>query len=284
MIYGYVSGKIKYSFSQSSRILSLFPEVKIVEEKDIPLHSLIPTLNDGDKVVFVDVLGLCEDGVSDDYESVYADIYGVYQKVFVSGADVVILDSPNLDSQIFRSAILHNHTRDSSFVEMAVSEILEQQIRLQVKKKLSEYIGIQTNKSAIKKHTGNKKGMKYNSQKERPSKEFILKNHIDFGGVLTNEECIKELSIARNTFFKYKKELLSSIPSPIEIVEKAKEKVPLGVSETLSQPSPSVLKEEAGNGKGEDKKALKKAPTKSSKKKSKDRDEIEGQSSIFDFL
>ena len=57
------------------------------------------------------------------------------------------------------------------------------------------------------KQIGLKKGTKLNTQKSILSKQYILDNSKDFNGTLTDIEIIKQLSLSRNSFYKYKKEL-----------------------------------------------------------------------------
>lgn len=57
------------------------------------------------------------------------------------------------------------------------------------------------------KHIGGKVGATLNIKKKLPAKKIIYKNSISFLGNLNNEECRKLANIARNTFYKYKKEM-----------------------------------------------------------------------------
>jgi ACT domain-containing protein len=50
-------------------------------------------------------------------------------------------------------------------------------------------------------------------KKAVPSKEQIQKYSKDFDGFLSDAECIKLIGIARNTYYKYKKELRESSTS-----------------------------------------------------------------------
>ena len=54
---------------------------------------------------------------------------------------------------------------------------------------------------------GQQPGRKLNIKKSAPCKEQIKKYSRDFGGTLTDAECIKLIGIARNTYYKYKREL-----------------------------------------------------------------------------
>ena len=57
------------------------------------------------------------------------------------------------------------------------------------------------------KQIGNKKGTKLITIKSIETKIKILELHKEFDGTLNNEDCIKEINISRNSFFKYIKEL-----------------------------------------------------------------------------
>ena len=57
------------------------------------------------------------------------------------------------------------------------------------------------------KQIGLKKGTKLTTKKEVSSKQYILNNSKDFNGTMIDVEIIKQLSLSRNTFYKYKKEL-----------------------------------------------------------------------------
>lgn len=57
------------------------------------------------------------------------------------------------------------------------------------------------------KQIGQKTGSKLTTKKSVSAKAEILKHSKDFGGSLSDEECMKLIGIARNTFYKYKREL-----------------------------------------------------------------------------
>ncbi len=56
-------------------------------------------------------------------------------------------------------------------------------------------------------HIGAKKGQKVTTKKSIEMKEKILKLSRDFNGDMRDIELMKELNIARNTYYKYKREL-----------------------------------------------------------------------------
>ena len=44
-------------------------------------------------------------------------------------------------------------------------------------------------------------------KKAAPAKAAILKHCADFGGTLSDKECMQLAGVSRNTYFKYKREL-----------------------------------------------------------------------------
>ena len=57
------------------------------------------------------------------------------------------------------------------------------------------------------KQIGLKEGTKLTTKKSIVAKEIILKHSKDFNGTLTDKELMALTGLARNTFYKYKKEL-----------------------------------------------------------------------------
>ena len=58
------------------------------------------------------------------------------------------------------------------------------------------------------KQIGGVVGAKYKVKKSEEAKEIILKHSKTFGGNLNDTECMKLTGLARNTYYKYKKELI----------------------------------------------------------------------------
>ena len=57
------------------------------------------------------------------------------------------------------------------------------------------------------KQIGGKTGAKLNVKKAAPAKAIIKQHSKDFGGTLNDAECMKLTGLARNTYYKYKREL-----------------------------------------------------------------------------
>ena len=51
--------------------------------------------------------------------------------------------------------------------------------------------------------------VKEEAKKAEPAKQLILKHSRDFGGTLSDGECMRLIGIARNTYYRYKSQLRS---------------------------------------------------------------------------
>lgn len=89
-------------------------------------------------------------------------------------------------------------------------QLLEYMIRhyLLEKQRLSAYILTRKVASELNEsHMGIKKGQRLTTKKSVLMKKQILQLSKDFNGSLPDTELMKELGIARNTYYKYKREL-----------------------------------------------------------------------------
>lgn len=60
------------------------------------------------------------------------------------------------------------------------------------------------------KQIGQRPGAKLTTKKSVAAKADILKYSQDFGGTLNDTECMRMIGIARNTYYKYKRELMTA--------------------------------------------------------------------------
>ena len=66
---------------------------------------------------------------------------------------------------------------------------------------------IGTVQRAEDKQIGQKQGAKLTTKKSIEAKKQIQKHSKDFNGTLSDVDCMKLIGLARNTFYKYKREL-----------------------------------------------------------------------------
>jgi len=97
-----------------------------------------------------------------------------------------------------------------------VMELAKEQIRIAFEQAEKEVQDLrQRTKEGIKtaringKQIGQTSGSKLTTKKSVQAKEMIQKYSKDFGGSLNDVECIRMIGIARGSYYKYKRELLS---------------------------------------------------------------------------
>ena len=151
--------------------------------------------------------------------------FKVYQELFEVGVTLEFLKEPHINTDTYRKALtvdIKMTGTNADILLKAVKEYLmelaKEQIKIafnQAEKEVQDLHvrtseGIKTAKLNGK-QIGRIKGKTYTSQKEKISKEIILKNSRDFNGTNTDEEVIKICGISRNSYYKYKRELKNNI-------------------------------------------------------------------------
>ena len=173
--------------------------------------SQLKSFKEGDKVVTAKIRNLELPGSS---------ASNTYQTIFNTGADIIILDSPALSSEIFKNTLIQKtrgtSVKETELIIAAVTEILNLQIEAELTKKENETIPIpkdEIQEIRPKKISDRaKKDQKIVvTKKEVESKKFIRENLIDFGGTMTNNEIMDALHLARNSYYKYKKKVSEEI-------------------------------------------------------------------------
>lgn len=200
MYYGYcrVSKPNQSNERQKMILYQNYPDISIVEEvssgnvlgKRQELLYLLSKLKENDTLVVDEISRLSRNKT-----------HGImlYNYLLKKHINFISIKEPNLNSYYYQNV-----------PKEIVLEIIG--VAFDRAQKEREYISQRTKEGIAKaklegKRIGNSKGDKLITKKSIISKEFIKKNNKDFGGKLNNNECIKQLNISRNTFYKYKKEL-----------------------------------------------------------------------------
>ena len=146
------------------------------------------------------------------------------------GVDLVFLKEPHINTAVYREAAEKQidtiQTGDAATDELMAAittginkymlRLAERQIQLafdQAQKEVDDLHartreGIETARLAGK-QIGGVPGKKLHIKKEESAKQLILKHSRNFSGTLSDGECMKLIGIARNTYYKYKRELQS---------------------------------------------------------------------------
>lgn len=221
MRYGYCRiSKPKQSIERQIRnIKALFPDAVIVQEVFTRTRldrkewqKLMRVIQPGDTIIFDSVSrmsGNAEEG------------FDAYQELYEKGITLVFLKEPHINTETYKTALESNIKLTGSNVDFILEgvnrylmELAKEQIRLAFEQSEKEVEDLhQRTREGIEtarlngKQIGRQKGASVVTQKSLVAKELILKRSQDFNGTLTDTEMIKLTGIARNTYYKYKREL-----------------------------------------------------------------------------
>ena len=228
-IYGYARvSTLKQNIERQIRnIKAEYPEAIIVTDEytgtklDRPgWTKLYKKVKAGDVIVFDSVSRLSRNA---------EEGFLVYEELFNKGVELIFLKEPHIDTATYKKAIdgqiqlainSGNAAADEliSGISEAINKYLlslaKEQIRLafeQAEKEVEDLHqrtkeGIETARLAGK-QIGQRPGAKLTTKKSIAAKEIIMKHSKDFKGNLSDTECRKLTGLARNTFYKYKREL-----------------------------------------------------------------------------
>lgn len=148
--------------------------------------------------------------------------FQTYLQLFNKGVELVFLKERHIDTATYRKALNANIPTTGTNVDIilkAVEEYLMQlaaeQIKIafdQAQKEVDDLHqrtkeGMQTARLAGK-QIGQRQGAKLTTKKSIQAKEEIKKYSKDFNGTLKDVDVIRMINISRNSYYKYKRELL----------------------------------------------------------------------------
>lgn len=147
--------------------------------------------------------------------------YTAYEELYTKGVNLVFLKEPHINTDTYKSALQSNVPMTGTSVDYILEGVnkyllalAKEQIRIafdQAEKEVEDLHqrtreGIQTARLNGK-QIGQQQGAKLTTKKSIAAKEVILKHSKDFGGTLTDTDVMRLTGLARNTFYKYKREL-----------------------------------------------------------------------------
>lgn len=229
MEYGYcrISTPKQNIDRQFRNILSAFPNAKIYKEIYTgtkttgrkKLEEIVKLARSGDTIIFDSVSRMsrnADEGV------------GLYMQLYDEGVNLVFIKEPHINTATYSKALSSAEGLSDTGNQIAdeyikatrnVLKILaENQIRLAFEQSQKEVDdlhrrtaeGIETARRNGK-QIGQVAGRKLHVKKAKPAKEIIKKHCKSFGGTLSDSECITLAGISRNTFYKYKRELMQEM-------------------------------------------------------------------------
>lgn len=228
-VYGYcrISRKEQNIERQIRNIKALYADAIIVQEAytgtkidgRAQFEKLLNTVKAGDTIVFDSVSRMSRNS---------ADGFELYQTLYNAGIELVFLKEPHINTRVYKEAaekqmetISTGDTAADELINTITNAITKYMLRLaerqiqlafeQAEKEVNDLH--QRTKEGIEtaringKQIGQQAGRKLKVKKAEPMKELIQKHSKDFNGSLTDAEVMKLTGLARNTYYKYKREL-----------------------------------------------------------------------------
>lgn len=221
MVYGYcrISTPKQSIERQIRNIRGNYPNVLIVEEiftrtslRRKEWQKLFRKVKAGDTIIFDSVSrmsGNAEEG------------FAAYEALYNRGVHLVFLKEPHINTDTYQKALENNIQLTGSNVDYILQGInqylmalAKEQIRLAFEQNEKEVADLrQRTKEGIEtarlngKQIGQQAGKKLTTKKSIEMKAKIRKMARAFGGNMSDKEVIETLKIARNTYYKYKREL-----------------------------------------------------------------------------
>ena len=222
-IYGYcrISTNKQSIERQHRNIQEIYPNAIIINEVFTGTKiegrrewsKLLKQIKQGDTIVFDSVSRMSRDA---------EEGFKLYKELFNKGVELVFIKEPHINTITYKEAINGGISLTGTIVDSILEGInkyllalAEQQIKLAFEQSEKEVKDLQQRtKEGIEtarlngKQIGQVKGNKLTTQKSIQAKEIILKHSKDFRGTLSDSDVIKLCGISRNSYYKYKKELV----------------------------------------------------------------------------
>ena len=221
-IYGYarISTPKQSMDRQIRNIKAAYPKAIILQDEFTGtklsrpnFDKLLKSVVEGDMIVFDSVSRMSRNA---------ADGFAVYQELYNRGVELVFLKEPQINTQTYKKAVASSVKLTGTAVDYILEginkylmELAKEQIRIAFEQAEKEVTDLhQRTKEGIitarlnGKQIGQQKGAKLTTKKSIAAKEIIRTHLIDFGGSLNNAECQRLAGVSRNSFYKYKQELI----------------------------------------------------------------------------
>lgn len=230
MKYGYcrISRSTQNIERQIRNIKAIAPDAVIVQEAFTGTKINRPEwdklhrrLKAGDTVIFDSVSRMSRNA---------EDGFTLYESLYNRGVSLVFIKEPYINTDVYRAAaqkrieatISTGNAAMDTFTDTileAVNQLLmdlaKQQVTAAFEQSEKEVLDLhQRTKEGIEtarlngKQIGIQKGQKLTTKKSIAAKADILKHSKSFNGTLNDADCIRLIGISRNTFYKYKAELM----------------------------------------------------------------------------
>lgn len=220
-VYGYcrISTKQQSIDRQIRNIKANYDTAVIIQEvytgtkQDRPeWNKLYKRVKAGDTVIFDSVSRMSRNA---------DEGFCLYEELYNRGIELVFLKEPHINTSTYKKALDNNISMTGTNVDFILDgvnkylmSLAKEQIRLAFEQSEKEVADLhQRTKEGIEtarlngKQIGQKQGAKLITRKSIEAKKLIQKHSKDFNGTLSDTDCMKLVGIARNSFYKYKREM-----------------------------------------------------------------------------
>lgn len=222
-VYGYcrISTKSQSIERQIRNIKDLYSSAIIVEEAFTgtkiegrnKFNDLLNKVKTGDTIVFDSVSRMSRNA---------EEGFRLYEELYNKGIELIFIKEPHINTTTYKQAMTNNVPMTNTTVDFILEGInkyllalAKEQIKLAFIQSEKEVKDLQQRtKEGIEtarlngKQIGQVKGTKLTTKKSIQAKEQIQKYSKDFNGLLKDIDVMKLIGISRNSYYKYKKELL----------------------------------------------------------------------------
>lgn len=221
MIYGYCRiSKAKQIIERQIRnIKAAFPHAVIIQEiftrtrmDRKEWQKLMKIIKPGDWIIFDSVSRM-----SGNAEEGFAE----YERLYNMGVVLVFLKEPHINTETYKKALENNVQLTGSNVDFILEGVnkylmalAKEQIKLafEQSEKEVEDLHQRTKEGLVTarlagKQIGRRLGTEVITKKSKEKKQIILKHSKDFNGSLSDVDVMILTGLARNTYYKYKREL-----------------------------------------------------------------------------
>ncbi len=175
-------------------------------------NKLYRKVKSGDTIVFDSVSRMSRDA---------EEGFALYEDLYNKGVELIYIKEPHINTSTYKKALQNNVSMTGTNVDYILEGVnkylmalAKEQIKLAFEQSEKEVKDLhQRTKEGIEtarlngKQIGQKQGAKLVTKKSVESKKLIQKHSKDFDGVLSDVDCMKLIGLARNTYYKYKKEI-----------------------------------------------------------------------------
>ena len=221
-VYGYcrISRRSQSIERQVRNIKDLYSNAIIVQEAYTgtkinrpEFTKLLHRVQAGDKII-LDSVSRMSRNAEEGFE--------LYEELFNKGIELEFIKEPHINTRTYKQAITNNVPMTNTNVDFILEGInkyllalAKEQIKLAFEQAEKEVMDLrQRTKEGIEtarlngKQIGQVKGSKLTTKKSIAAKEGIKKYSKDFNGTLKDTEVMKLVGISRNSYYKYKRELI----------------------------------------------------------------------------